>query len=216
MLPPGTEIEDFSKASYKKVLRQLSDEGFPRALAKVVECAVEKMHAVRRDVHRLDEVIGERGGEQVLVREGYHVPEAFRCTGVEGAGTWAHMVDSLAVSPERDAIIFPDYKGASGGLDRPLRPTRFEGLAAQGTAPFLRDRMLSDPRVIRLFHDDRPLWEGVKAGKVRLYTQVIATTGPGQVQCSGLVEFSMKTKAPGVDEDAVIKAVEAAVTAIRP
>lgn len=62
-----------------KTLRKLSrpGSGVSKRDPKELERVADAVSNGRSDVRRLAEHAGERGGEQMLNREGHHIPEAF-------------------------------------------------------------------------------------------------------------------------------------------
>ena len=158
-----------------------------------LEQAAETASSGRSGVTRLAEYAGERGGEQVLNREGHHIPEAFHSVRPPARGPGPGHVDGLAVSPRGDEVVIPEYKGGTAAYD-PSKTYALDELgappAAQGTPDYVMDRMLQDERVPRYFRDNPDLWESVKNGRTSLRADVFETPGPGRTSRVRTTGFS--------------------------
>ena len=153
---------------------------------KELERVADAVSNGRSDVRRLAEHAGERGGEQMLNREGHHIPEAFHSVQPPARGPGPGHVDGLAVPPRGDEVVIPEYKGGTAAYD-PSKTYALDELdelgappAAQGTSDYVMDRMLEDERVPRYFHDNPGLRELIKDGRTSLRTDVFETPGPGR------------------------------------
>lgn len=120
---------------------------------KELERVADAVSNGRSDVRRLAEYAGERGGEQMLNREGRHIPEAFHSVQPPARGPGPGHVDGLAVPPRGDEVVIPEYKGGTAAYD-PSKTYALDELdelgappAAQGTSDYVMDRMLEDERV---------------------------------------------------------------------
>ena len=75
----GCAASAFTRERADKTLRKLSrpGSGVSKRDLKELERVADAVSNGRSDVRRLAEYTGERGGEQMLNREGHHIPEAF-------------------------------------------------------------------------------------------------------------------------------------------
>ncbi|WP_127841322.1 hypothetical protein [Actinomyces wuliandei] len=149
------------------------------------------MTSLRGARNRVAEYVGERGGEQVLTREGYYIPQPFCSTGPGQAGPGSYSVDGMAVSSSGGHIVIPEFKGGSSAVSTKPVQTFHEGYAFQATPPYVRDRMLRDQRVVQFFCDNPALWESVKGSGTRLSLEVITSPSPGSVVRSHQMDFSL-------------------------
>ncbi|RJF41146.1 hypothetical protein D4740_09485 [Actinomyces sp. 2119] len=162
IMPPGYTARDFGKKNLKDSVKQLKDAGYTDKQITALKDAVRDVRNLRGARNRAAEYVGERGGEQVLTREGYYIPQSFRSTGPHQAGPGNYAVDSMAVSPSGDHIVIPEIKGGSATVSTKPVQTLHEGYASQATPPYVRDRMLRDQRMVQFFRDNPALWESVK------------------------------------------------------
>ena len=191
----GCTTSDFTRERVDKTLRKLSrpGSGVSKRDLKELERVADAVSNGRSDVRRLAEYAGERGGEQVLNREGRHIPEAFHSVRPPARGPGPGHVDGLAVSPRGDEVVIPEYKGGTA-VYNPRKTYALDELgappAAQGTPDYVMDRMLQDERVPRYFRDNPDLWESVKNGRTSLRADVFETPGPGQTSRVHTTGFS--------------------------
>ena len=135
----------------------------------------------RGEIARAAEYAGERGGEQVLIRQGYEIPDAFHSNPARRVASQG-QVDGLAVSRNGGEVVVPEYKGGTGEY-RPNKTYSLKELsgspAAQGTPDYVMDRMLSDGRVAQYFYEHPDLWQSITQGQTRLRTDVLTTPSAG-------------------------------------
>ncbi|CED92136.1 hypothetical protein [Actinomyces succiniciruminis] len=190
-IPPGYTMTDFNSKKLGRTIKRLEGAGYSRRQVEALRTAAEQAATSRSAERRIAEYIGERGGEQALARRGYEIPESFHTTGPSTPGPGSHRLDGMGVKPDGSQIVFPEYKGGTAKVSTTQVPTRFEGPAAQATPAYVRDRMLTDPRVAQYFHDNPHMWQSVKEGRTRLLIEVYSTPAPGYAQASGKTYFSL-------------------------
>lgn len=151
----------------------------PRTVAELRKAAQTRIDNYSKLTHQ-GERIGEVGGEVYLHQNAYDIPEAFRSSANPSPG--AYKVDGLAVGPNADEIVIPEYKGMGG------RTSRAEllggGSAMQGTPEYVMDRMLRDGRVIEYFRNAPDVWEKVKSGQTGLRAMILRTEDSGSAVLS--------------------------------
>ena len=188
----GYTTSDFTRDRVKGTLRKVRAGVSQREYDELKDLA-KTVSDGRGSVRRLAEYAGERGGEQVLNREGYRIPDAFHSVPPPARGPGPGHVDGLAVTPRGDEVVIPEYKGGTAAYN-PRRTYALDELgappAAQGTPDYVMDRMLQDERVPRYFHDNPGLWESVKDGRTSMRTDVFETPGPGRTSRVRTTGFS--------------------------
>ena len=189
----GCTTSDFTRERVDKTLDRLRASGVSKREHDELKDLAKAVSNGRSSVSRLAEYAGERGGEQVLNREGHHIPEAFHSVRPPARGPGPGHVDGLAVSPRGDEAVIPEYKGGTSTYN-PRKTYALDELgappAAQGTPNYVMDRMLQDERVPRYFRDNPDLWESVKNGRTSLRADVFETPGPGQTSRVHTTGFS--------------------------
>ena len=189
----GCTTSDFTRERVDKTLDRLRASGVSKREHDELKDLAKAVSNGRSSVSRLAEYAGERGGEQVLNREGHHIPEAFHSVRPPARGPGPGHVDGLAVSPRGDEVVIPEYKGGTSTYN-PRKTYALDELgappAAQGTPDYVMDRMLQDERVPRYFRDNPDLWESVKNGRTSLRADVFETPGPGQTSRVHTTGFS--------------------------
>ncbi|WP_143180968.1 protease PrsW [Buchananella hordeovulneris] len=190
-IPPGYNIRSFYQANLDKTLPSLYESGVDAAtIQDLTTLSNMRAHYYARR-QRSAELLGELGGEQVLRHEGYQMAPAFKANPNLKTGPGKYSVDGLAVSQDGSRIMIPEFKGAGSKVDKTPRQLLYEPPAAQGTVPYVRDRMARDDRVAEFFAEHPDLWEGVKSGRVQLEKEVISTREPGNVVRSLYQGFSL-------------------------
>ncbi len=205
-MPPGYTMRDFNSKNLKDTTKALAKSGYSPKQIEALRDAARQATKARPVEKRIAEYIGERGGEQALARRGYDIPEPFRSTGLSTRGPGNYRLDGMGVKPDGSEIVFPEYKGGTAKVSTTKVPTRFEGAAAQATPAYVRDRMLTDPRVAQYFHDHPQLWQSVKDGRTRLLIEVYSTPAVGYAEVSGTTPFTLTPQ--------VIQAMEEAIAAL--
>ncbi|WP_136192561.1 protease PrsW [Actinomyces procaprae] len=205
-MPPGYDMSAFTTKKLETTLTRLEGAGYSDRQIEALQDAAKQATEARPAERRIAEYIGERGGEQALVRQGYEIPESFRSTGLSTRGPGNYRLDGMGVKPDGSEIVFPEYKGGTAKVSTTKVPTRFEGAAAQATPPYVRDRMLTDPRVAQYFHDHPQIWQSVKDGRTRLLIEVYSTPAVGYAEVSGTTPFTLTPQ--------VIQAMEEAIAAL--
>lgn len=178
--PAGYTYKDFAAKNSKDTRRALQEAGHDRDSIAQMFAARETLSRAIGAVSRASARIGEVGGEQLLRLDGYRIPDAFLSVhGTPGPKS----LDGFGVKPTTESVMItvPEFKGVTATLDRTPRPTRFEGLAAQGTPPYVRDRMLTDPRVAGVFAEHPDLWAKAVVGDIDFTLRVITTRTPVDV-----------------------------------
>ncbi len=210
LLPEGTTMRDFTRRNYKNTLRNLHDAGYRSYDLDRLRQAARTVHQARPRVTRAAEVAGEVGGVQDLTRRGYEIPDAFRPQGLAGKPTGPRRVDMLAVSSDGTSIHVPELKGGTSRLNTGSVPTTFEGDALQGTPAYVRDHLLTDPRVIELFRDNPGIWHGVRSGRIAVTSEVISTPNPFTVLHSHPIDVDLASYPQ------IIAAIEDKIAALGP
>ena len=189
----GYTTSDFTLERVEGTIESLRNSGVSERETKALERVADAVSSGRGSVRRLAEYAGERGGEQVLNREGYRIPDAFHSVPPPAPGAGKGRLDGLAVSPRGDEVVIPEYKGGTAAYN-PRRTYALDELgappAAQGTPDYVMDRMLQDKRVPQYFHDNPGLWESVKDGRTSMRTDVFETPGPGRTSRVRTTGFS--------------------------
>lgn len=206
VIPPGYSMKDFNASSIDDTIETLSNAGYSDMQVEGIRVAAEQATELRSVERRIAEYIGERGGEQSLARKGYEIPESFRSTGLDAPGPGKGRLDGWGVRPDESEIVFPEYKGGTARVSNKPVQTRFEGPAFQATPSYVRDHMLTDPRMVQYFHDHPHLWQSVKEGRSTLLVEVYSTRAPGYAQVSGTTPFSLTPQ--------IIQAMEEAMAAL--
>ena len=189
----GYTTSDFTLERVEDTLDDLRISGVSKRELDELKDLAKTVSDGRGSVRRLAEYAGERGGEQVLNREGYRIPETFHSVPPPAPGAGKGRLDGLAVSPRGDEVVIPEYKGGTAAYN-PRRTYALDELgappAAQGTPDYVMDRMLQDKRVPQYFHDNPGLWESVKDGRTSMRTDVFETPGPGRTSRVRTTGFS--------------------------
>lgn len=204
--PPGYDMSAFNEKNLDNTLDELTDAGYSRRQRDTLRDAAEQATKARPVERRVAEYIGERGGEQALAREGYEIPDPFRSKGLGASGPGRNHLDSMGIKSDGSEIVFPEFKGGTAKVPTKKVSTRFEGPATQATPAYVRDRMVTDPRVVQYFHDNPQIWQYVKDGRTKLLVEVYSTPEAGPAQASGRTYFSLTPQ--------IIQAMEEAMAAL--
>lgn len=180
LMPPGYTLKDFSKTNWVQTSQDLKLEGLNASQVQDLGDAAVALQRARSDLTRMGTRIGEFGGERLLTLDGYRIPDAFASSQGTPGGK---LLDGFAIkdTPSGTTISVPEFKGVTARLDTTPRPTAFEGLASQGTPAYVRDRLVTDPRVADFFAGNPDLWTKAKNGEIAWDIKVISTRGPESV-----------------------------------
>lgn len=183
LLPDGKTLSDFTKANVAGTMRSLDKAGIlSDADLDALRQAADTLTEARATVTRVGERIGEAGGEATIQALGYRIPPEFKATVVAGPG--AGHIDGLAV--KGTDVLVAEFKGGTAQLSTKPIQTTFEGLATQGTAPYVRELLLRDPRVAQFFANNPTIWKAVTEGRMTISSLVIQTKGVDNIVANPL------------------------------
>ncbi|MDO5079894.1 hypothetical protein [Buchananella hordeovulneris] len=162
ILPKGFTLADCTAENIENTMREMIESGIDDALRKKIRNLSYRSIDSWIMVRDLGEEIGEVGGLAHLEEQGVRVVDSFL---MPGPGKM--RLDAIGLSRDGKALIVAEFKGLTARLSRNPCPTQFEGLAKQGTAPYTRDRMLTDPRVAQYLADTPRVWDSVTSGQMQ-------------------------------------------------
>ncbi|WP_143180949.1 hypothetical protein [Buchananella hordeovulneris] len=185
LLPEGYAVKHLSSKRIEDTLEKMELEGVSGTVTGRLQIDAIKLSKLHGRISRIGEEIGEVGGLAHLEGQGVRVVDSFLAP-----GPGKMRLDAMGLSADGKTLIVAEFKGLKAELSGTPRATMLEGLAKQGTAPYTRDRMLTDSRVAQYLADTPRVWGTVTSGQMQYQLQVIYTRSPEIIK-STVLDFDL-------------------------